>query len=242
MVFSLKFKLLIMGDNKWKKGPHAVRNKGNLSEFENVPAGDERKTVILDEDFEGLEFDDKVWLYWKRNKMSIILTVVAAFAVVFGVQSWKALKAQRASEMSRLYGAAETSEQLVEFADKYNGTPLAGAALLGAADDAYLKENISEAGKLYSKAALELKGNVLYGRALLGEAMCAKDKVSALKSVYENPSVQNSYRACAGYNLAFLYLDKNEKEAAKKLLQEISSNPENGMWDSVASKLLSENF
>ena len=87
-----------MADKIFRKGPHASKNK--VVDVEAVPVSDERKTVILDENLEGVEFDDKVWLYWTRNKKSIIFSVVLAFAIIVGVQSYKLYKQHSAKALS----------------------------------------------------------------------------------------------------------------------------------------------
>jgi len=76
-----------MADNNFKKGPHAAKNKVvDLTEL--ASASDERKTVVLDEDLEGVEFEDRVWLYWTRNKNFIIASIAMAVAIIVGVQSY----------------------------------------------------------------------------------------------------------------------------------------------------------
>ena len=61
-----------MSEKFFRKGPqNAAKNKPHIptdAELASVPASDERKTVILDEDLEGVDLEDRVWLYWKRNR------------------------------------------------------------------------------------------------------------------------------------------------------------------------------
>ena len=74
-----------MSEKFFRKGPqNAAKNKPHIptdEELASVPASDERKTVILDEDLEGVDLEDRAWLYWKRNRNFIIFTIVAAFAI-----------------------------------------------------------------------------------------------------------------------------------------------------------------
>ena len=109
-----------MSEKFFRKGPqNAAKNKPHIpidEELASVPASDERKTVILDEDLEGVDLEDRVWLYWKRNRNFIIFTIVAAFAIVIGVQGWKMYKASSADTLAAAYAAANTPEKLAEFA------------------------------------------------------------------------------------------------------------------------------
>ena len=87
-----------MDDKKFRKGPHAAKNKTAEDILDGkVSSVDERKTVVLDEDLENVEFDDKVWLYWKRNRNFIILLLGAVFAVIVGTQGWKMYRLNKAA-------------------------------------------------------------------------------------------------------------------------------------------------
>ena len=56
-----------MSENNFRKGPHASKNKPPVADVEiladgSVSSAKERKTVVLDEDLEVVEFEDRVWL------------------------------------------------------------------------------------------------------------------------------------------------------------------------------------
>ena len=144
-----------MSEKFFRKGPqNAAKNKPHIStdaELASVPASDERKTVILDEDLEGVDLEDRVWLYWKRNRNFIIFTIVAAFAIVIGVQGWKMYKASSSDTLAAAYAAANTPEKLAEFAKAHSGTTLAGVAQLQNADTAFNAGKFADAQKLYSE-------------------------------------------------------------------------------------------
>jgi len=230
-----------MADKFFRKGPHAAKNK--IVDVETVPESDERKTVILDEQLDGVEFDDKVWLYWSRNKTSIITTVVLAFAIIIGVQSFKLYKEHSAQTLADAYSAASTPAQLEAFAADNSGTSLAGAAYLQNADAAYSKGDVAAALGLYSKAKKDLSSTVLYGRALLGEALClyAQDKakgLSALESVYAQTSIAGAYKEQAGYLLGVAYKSAGKTDAAKKVLAEVAQSPKAGIFGRLAQQTL----
>ena len=224
-----------MSEKFFRKGPqNAAKNKPHIptdAELASVPASDERKTVILDEDLEGVDLEDRVWLYWKRNRNFIIFTIVAAFAIVIGVQGWKMYKA-----------AANTPEKLAEFAKAHSGTTLAGVAQLQNADTAFNAGKFADAQKLYSEAAKNLGEETLAGRAKIGMAMSAISAgdsakgMEALEKVYKEGSV---YSAQAGYLLGLAKVQNGKVDEAKNLFKEISSNNNNGVFALLANQELS---
>ena len=226
-----------MSEKFFRKGPqNAAKNKPHIptdAELASVPASDERKTVILDEDLEGVDLEDRVWLYWKRNRNFIIFTIVAAFAIVIGVQGWKMYKASSGDTLAAAYAAANTPEKLAEFAKAHSGTTLAGVAQLQNADTAF------NAGKF---AAKNLGEETLAGRAKIGMAMSAisaGDSVKgmeALEKVYKEGSV---YSAQAGYLLGLAKVQNGKVDEAKNLFKEISSNNNNGVFALLANQELS---
>ncbi len=216
-----------MAKDFFKKGPHAAKNKVNVVDAEVVSGADERKTVILDEQLEGLEFDDKVWLYWKRNKVSIIASVVLAFAIVIGVQGYKYLKFKAEQEMVSAFENASTVDEKAKFAEEYKGDVLAGVALLESADTFYKEGKYEDAQKLYSQSKDDLKNNVLFERALVGEAMSAYSMdaskgIELLKTAYD--SSKSLYKAQAGYLYGVALVAQNKTDEAKKILAEVSVN------------------
>lgn len=232
-----------MAKESFRKGPHAARNKVSAVDAEVVSNADERKTVILDEQLDGVEFDDKVWLYWTRNKKSIITSIVLAFAIIIGVQSWKLYKASQERELAQAYASVSNDKQLAEFAKEYAGTTLAGVALLQSADAAYSDGKFAEAQKLYGDSKAELESTILYGRALLGEATCAYalDKAKGmdlLKIAYNTASLNPVYKAQAGYMLALALKEQNKSDEAKKIFTSVADDAKGGYFAQMARSAL----
>ena len=224
-----------------RKGPHAARNK--IVRDEIVSDVDERKTVILDEQLEDVEFDDKVWLYWTRNKTSIIATVVAAFAIIIGVQSYKLYRASAENALAAAYSAAATPDQLAAFAKDYAGTKLSGVALLQNADKLYADGKPADALKLYASAKGDLKATILYGRALIGEAVCVysadKNKgADLLRGAYADKTIDPVFRAQAGYLLGLALKEQNKIEEAKTVLTSVSGDINGGYFAQLAQSAL----
>ena len=231
-----------MSDNNFRKGPHASKNKPTAADVEvldaAVSSADERKTVILDEDLDGVEFEDKVWLYWKRNKNFIIFSIAAAFAVVLGVQGFKIYRASARDTLAAAYAEASTPEQLAKFASANAGTKLAGIAILQKADSLYKDGKFDEAAKEYAKAAADLSGTILEGRALIGQAASAGGS-DAFKKVYENAKIDAAYRMQAGYLMGLSLQQAGKLDDAKSVFRKVAESSDGAYFSRLAEEALS---
>ena len=232
-----------MAKDFFKKGPHAAKNKVKVVDAEVVSDADERKTVILDEELDGVEFDDKVWLYWTRNKKSIITSVVMAFAIIIGVQSYKLYKTSSENALAQAYSAATTEAELADFAKANAGTTLAGVALLQNADSLYANGKYAEAEKLYAQAKADLKSTILFGRAMLGEAVCAysldKNKgIELFKIAYNTSTMNPVFKAQAGYMLGLSLKDQGKIDEARAILTSVANDAQGGYFAQLANSSL----
>lgn len=230
-----------MASEFFRKGPHAAKNK--ISNSQDVPNADERATVIADEQLSGVDFDDKVWLYWTRNKNTIIVSVVLAFAIIIGVQSWKVWRASAKQELADAYAAAVSPAQLADFAKANAGTKLAGVALLQNADAAYADAKYAEAQALYAQAKGDLKSTILFGRALVGEAVSqyctdAAKGTELLKAAYNTNSIDAVYKAQAGYLFGLALKAQGKTDEAKKIFAAVAENPRGGIFAQLAQRSL----
>ena len=232
-----------MNDNNFRKGPHASKNKPTVADVETlangaVSAADERKTVILDEDLDGVEFDDRVWLYWKRNKNFIITTIVAALVIIVGVLSYTIYAANA-------YAQATTPEALAKFAAENAGKKLAGVALLQNGDKFFAEGKFADAQKAYAGAQKDLKGNVLEGRAMLGAAASAGAQdlakgIDAYAAIAADKSVDVSYRVQANYLLGLSYAQVGKTAEAKAAFKSVMEDENNGYFGRMAEMSLSQ--
>lgn len=240
---------------KKNRGPHQAKNKPVFAnEFSavtggsvlkvsdpNAPSADERKTVILDEDFEGLEFEDKAWLYWRRNKNFILSLIVLAFAFVLGSNAWKFYVSSQREAVASEFAAADSFDAKNQFAAANVNTPAAGIALVQNADVLYKEGKFSDAAKLYETAAEYLKGGSLYGRAALGNAMSLlkagglEAGKAALESLAANQSA-GVYSAEAAYHLGVLAFASGDSAEARRQFALAESNPRAGAWAELARR------
>lgn len=244
-----------MAENK-QRGPHQAKNKpteilgssdsifgGSVSVANPNASADERKTVILDSDLEGLEFEDRVWLYWKRNKNFIYLCVAVLFASIILSNGWRMYVNHRNAVLANGFAQATNFDERAAFAKSNSGTSASGAALLQNADELFEAGKFAEAAKCYLDASENLKGTILAGRAKIGEAFSylkAGDKEKAL-SVLEATANNLEYSANsaeASYHLGVLAFAQNKSEDAKKYFEAVLSNKDAGRWADLASNYL----
>ncbi len=246
-----------MSKTNKEKGPHQAKNKisdaTKENDFEVVEqnSADERKTVIVDKDFENLEFDDKVWLWWRENKVSVIAAVIAAVAIIVIFNGYRMLEAKALKEAQSAYQECNNDLASLEtFAKEYAYSELAGIAGLQVADAEYAKSNFAKAQELYTSALGSLNKNQseITAKAQMGIAFCQikqgnkADAVASLKAITQHESVNPAFKAEASFQLAVLEFSNGEKLIAKGLLDSLVQNPNAGIWASQAENFIKINY
>jgi len=207
-----------------------------------APQGDDRNLVVVDEDFSEAEFEDRMWLYWQRNKAFIVGTVVACFAVVIGVQGFRHFQSEGRKAMQDSYLAADSTEAKAAFGQENAGNPLGGLALLQAADAIYAEEDYAAAAEQYLAAAKAFEEPIFKYRAQLGAAMAtlkAGDQeagASQLAALSGETSAPEAVRAEAAYHLAALDIASGSFETAYETLSSIETRG----WQQMAEQLIAE--
>jgi len=157
-----------------------------------------------------LTFEDRLELFWRRNRTLIIVGCVAVLGSIIGVGVWEHFAKQKELEIREVYAKATTPEALKTFADTYAGHPLAGAAYLRMADDAFAAGKPADAISNYEKAGSVFKEGPLAARVKLGTAVAkvvggkASEGTAELKRFAEDANQFKGLRAEAAYHLASL--------------------------------------
>lgn len=207
--------------------------------------GDDRNLVEIDEAFKEAEFEDKVWLFWERNKTIIITGIIAAILATVAVQGVRIYQENRLAAIQTDFMAATTNEERIEFATANSGHPLAGIALLEAADDLYANDSFSEAAPLYADAATSFAQTPeLKARALLGQGVALarggdrSQAVTILNSLARDTTAADALRAEAAYHAAIISLEEGQTEQARETLQSILPLRYAGIWRDQAERTL----
>lgn len=208
------------------------------------PVEDDRNIVVVDKDFSDADIEDRVWLFWKRNRTTIIGIIAVVVVVTLSFSVYDLWKSQRAEKVQNAYLSAENPQALAAFAEQYKGEALAAVAALQLADDAYRAEQYDKAAGLYAEAVPALKpAPELQQRARLGEAvsvfLAGKDpKAEKLTAFAQDGTVYDAYRAQADYQLALIAVEAKDFLTARSWLEQLASLTQSGVWAERAQTLV----
>ena len=213
------------------------------SEDKKKIADDDRNLVVVDKDFAEADIEDHVWLFWKRNRGTIVTAFVLIAAILLGSAIYRTWRSNRTVAVQNAYVAAATPEALDSFAQTFAGEPLAAVAALQVADAAYTDGRFEEAARRYAAAAQALTVPEMAQRAQLGAAVAliraGKDAdCAALKAVAQNAEFYDAIRAQAAYQLALLAAQGNRFQEAYGWLEQLGNLPYAGIWAQRAQTLI----
>lgn len=195
------------------------------------PAGDDRNLVVVDEDFAQADSEDRLWLFWERNRDRII---GGTTAIVLGLIAWFAVQSYLEGHdetVRATYAEIKDDAGRLAFAAEHKGEALAAVALLEVAD------NLKTAGKpaidAYDAAAVAAdaaQGNgavrALGWRARLYAGLLAQDAGAAdasarLTRVADATEAPDALRGPAMLALARAALAKSDPAGARAWLDKM---------------------
>jgi len=187
-------------------------------------------------------FEDQVKAIWekKENRNAVYVGCAVVALVIIGWYGYKALAAQREAEIEAAYAAAVTPARLRAFAQENTGHPLAGAAYLKQADEAYSAGSFTEAIASYDKAIATLPGTPFAARAILGKGICLiqsgkqAEGLAVLRQIADDVNQIKVLRAEAAYHLATVSFDAGKFDDVAKLTELVLQNDASGMWSQRA--------
>lgn len=209
------------------------------------PADDDRNLVVVDKDFADADIEDRVWLFWKRHRFTIISTIIVVAVVVIGASVYGVWQKQRTASMQEAYQNAQTAEALAAFAEDYKGQALAAVAAVQLADEAYKAGDFARAAAGYASALSDLKpAPMLQQRVRLGQAIALiragqDPKAEKLIALAQDTSVYDAYRAQADYQLALIAVEAKDYVAARSWIEQLAALPQAGIWAERAQMLVS---
>jgi hypothetical protein len=209
------------------------------------PADDDRNLVVVDEDFQNADAEDRLWLFWERNKTLIVrgsALVILGILAAIGHHFWQ--EAQR-EEVGAEYAACQDEAARRAFAARHPGDPLAAVALAEVGDDLKRAGKLAEAAKAYDEAAaaagkagdspvvrsLALRARLYAGltRSELGE----KGAEAAVAAIADEPSAPETVRGFAMLSLANLAIARGDSAEAAKWLNAMDKRLRPGsVWHS----------
>lgn len=168
---------------------------------------DERNLIDV-EDSEEISIEDRVSIYWMENKGFISGCVFVLALLIIAFNGMRIYKNHAEAKLQAAYAEAVASETLADFAQANANKDLGGLAALTVADEAYTAEDFEKALNFYSIAADALSGNVLEGRARVGQAFAnfyngnQDAALAQLADIAADSSLAEVARAEAAYHLA----------------------------------------
>ena len=203
--------------------PHNPNDAANTGETQRPPTSDEQLRS-----------------FWIKNEKSIYIACAVVIVVVVIVGFWRSVRNSAEDSVGSAYAAAATPDKLRTFINDNPGSPLAAAAALRLADDAYQKKNYAEAAAGYDKAAAD-KTAIFAPRALLGAAMSKilggqdADGENRLNQIINDATLPAVIRAEAAFHTAMLSENAGRSEAAAKLYDQVSVLAPKSPWAEAAS-------
>jgi predicted negative regulator of RcsB-dependent stress response len=183
-----------------------------------------------------LPFDEQLRVFWDKNRNTLYFGCALVVLAIIGRYTYDALAAQREAAIEAAYTVATTPAKRQAFVRENSGHPLAGAAWLKLADDAYAADNFAEASADYDKAAAALPNTPFATRALLGKGMCQiqsgkiAEGTAALRRLEEDAAQLRTVRSEAAYHLAALALAAGNFDEVVKLTDLVMQLDTAGPW------------
>ena len=213
--------------------------------------GDDRNLVIVDQDFGQPDLEDRMWLFWVRNKILIVSIGMILVIGALGYIAWCAFSDYKVFSLQAEYQAvAQTPDARLSFARKNQGAPIAGIAAIEAGDQLYKDGKFAEAGEAYAFARgnfpLEEKFMAAFaGLAMLGSALARiknADRdggIAVLMELARTPYFLATHRGEAMYKLVVLALEKNDIVSARQWLDALDRElPPGNEWAKGKQELL----
>lgn len=205
--------------------------------------GDERNVVAVDPAAPQATLEERLAKFWADNRTVLLVGVVLVIAAIIGRSIWERQVAAKQEAVRAAFGLAETAEAKLAFARENEGHPLAGVALIGAADEAYSQGDYASAATRYAEAAVALSDPLIQARARLGEAVSSLQAgmgskgEDLLRKVGSDTTAPEAIRAEAWYHLAAHTLDAGNTQAAREALTKVSEVSPRGLWAMRAAAL-----
>lgn len=214
-------------------------------------AGDDRNLVLVDDDFQDADFEDKVWLFWRRHGKKTVIAAALVFFAALAVIIYTQGKKIHVQSLQNDYAELKTDDERRAFARENISDPMAGTVFYMLGNKLYGEGKFAEAAADYNASATvfaALSGAEYVmprDRARLAEAASLqkagkqKDAVECLTVLAGTLETDETIRGQAMYNLAVIALAEDNLEAARGWLDEMDRVlSSRNMWHAQKQNLL----
>ena len=215
------------------------------------PAGDDRNLVVVDEDVVNADTEDRLWLFWERNKDLIVKGTVGIVVGILAFLAYFFWNESRREALGEEFTACQDEAARRAFAGRHPGEPLAAVALTDVADDLKKAGKFADAAKAYDEAdrLAGLAGQApaiaaLGTRARLYSALCRLEAGEAgadkaIAAVADDVKAPETLRGFAMLTLANLAVAKGDTAEATKWLNAMDKKLRAGhVWKSDKEALV----
>lgn len=193
-----------------------------------------------------VEWSDRALLWWEDNRRIVGASVLILLVAIVGWQSVIYVRDRREQRIRDAFAPLVEPAELAMFARDNPAHPLAGAAYLRLADQAFEEGKFAEAAVHYADAAKVLAATPFSARARLGHGMSliragkAAEATPILDGLRDDATVAPSVQAEAGYQLAILHWSEGRVSQAKPLLEWVVRLEGAGFWSQRAQGMLDD--
>lgn len=183
-----------------------------------------------------LPTEEQLQEFWVKNRNTIYAMGVVAILAIVARGAYNELAARREAGIEAAFTAAATPARLQAFVRENSRHPLAGAAYLQLADDAYAAARFAEAQGYYQKAIEVLPGTPFAARATLGRAICLlqsgkpAEGMALLQQLAGDANQLPAVRSEAAYHLASLAFAGGKFDDVTKFTDLIMQTDSGGVW------------
>ncbi len=194
------------------------------------------KATTDDQEPVALPFDEQMRVFWEKNHKAVYVACVLIMLAMVGRYAYDELAVRREAGIEAAFAAATTPARIEAFARSHDNHPLAGAAWLKLADDAYAAGSYAEAITRYERAAEILRSTPFGARALLGKAVAqiqsgkTEEGTAALRKLADDQSQFRGIRCEAAYHLATLAFDAGSFDEVVKRTDQVMQLDSTGAW------------
>lgn len=213
--------------------------------------GDDRNLVLVDDDFQDADFEDRVWLFWQRHGKKTVAAATALFLAIIGVIVYVEVREMRVSDLQVEYATLQTPDQKLAFAKANEKDPIAGTAYYAAAQALVEEGKFAEAATAYENAArvfTQPEFLAMSDRAKIAQAAClarintqeaTARSQAILKRLAASPAADPLYRGQAMYELATFALSSGNIAEARLWINEMDRTLDSGnIWQERKRELL----
>jgi predicted negative regulator of RcsB-dependent stress response len=183
-------------------------------------------------------FEEQLRDIWekKENRTAVFAGCAIVVALIAGWYGYKALAQERETQIGAAYSAAVVPARLRAFAKENAGYPLAVAADITLADDAFKAGNYAEAIENYDKTIAAMPGSLYASRALLGKAVAqiwsgkSTEGAATLRQLAGDPAQFKALRSEAAFHLATLAFDAGNFDEVCKFTDLVMQVDPSSLW------------